>query len=248
MQPLPGGLTNRSYIVSDGLRSAVLRLQHPKPASLGISRARESSILQALNHHAPDIAPKLYFEDAQQRFAVFEHLQGRTWHARDFSDARQRARLLRAIRTYQAVPIALPPRNYAGYLQHYWQQWQRQAPRQAKLYTAPWKRFILRLKRFEQSGYPAVLVHHDLNPANIMDTDQGLKILDWEYAAAGIAEIDTLGVAHCHPLKHPKTTLSSAGENAEGILGSLTEMKCLRREALTQQLCFWMDALWWAIR
>lgn len=47
------------------------------------------------------------------------------------------------------------------------------------------------LQNFQQSEWAVSLVHHDLNPGNLIATETGLVLIDWEYAAPGYAGMDS---------------------------------------------------------
>ena len=187
--PVPGGLTNRNYrLAAPGYgQDLLLRLNHPDPDRLGIDRSAERVILAEAAEHGIG-RPALYW-DPSERFTVFGWLEARPWTQADFDDAGQRKRLWPLLERLADLPPDLPRRRYHPYLAHYWRQIE-----QAGLADHPlrqtWQEFETRLRAFDAAGWPARLVHHDLVPANVLDTGDHLVLIDWEYAAIGHPEID----------------------------------------------------------
>jgi len=192
--PVPGGLTNRNYqLHAPGLaQDLLLRLNHPQPARLGIDRAAERLILAEVSAHGIG-RPALYWDPAA-RFTVFPWLEGRAWTAADFAQGSQRQRLWPLLERLAELQLDLPRRRYHAYLRHYWQQLERADAVEPDLHQA-WQAFEPRLQAFDRADWPARLVHHDLVPANVLDTGKHLVLIDWEYAAIGHPDIDAWSVA-----------------------------------------------------
>ncbi len=193
IEPVPGGRTNRNYRLSaPGLaQDLVLRLNHPDPARLGIDRELEHEIL--IRVAASGIGRPVWHWDPGQRFAVFPYLQARTWRHSDLDCPEQRSRLWPLIKQLEHIALERPRRCYLAYLDRYWQRLAQQGLADAELERA-WRDFRPRLEMFDQLSWPARLVHHDLVPANILDTGDRLYLIDWEYAAPGHPDIDVWAV------------------------------------------------------
>lgn len=192
--PVPGGLTNRNYRLNapGAGHDLLLRIHHPRSESLGIDRSAERIILTHVGEHGIG-RPALYW-DPSARFTVFEWMEGRAWTPADFARADQRARLWPLLERLAKVSPDLPRRRYHAYLCHYWQQLDRGDVVEHELRES-WQAFEPRLRAFDRSDWPARLVHHDLVPANVLDTGGRLLLIDWEYAALGHPDIDVWSVA-----------------------------------------------------
>ncbi|MDY0069918.1 MAG: choline kinase family protein [Porticoccaceae bacterium] len=189
---LPGGLTNDSWRLDTAAGPAVIRLNRHAGERLGIDRGAEARVLEAVA--AAGIAPQLWHNDPKAGYLVTAFVPGRPWSPADMDDPRQRRRLAAVVDRYRTLPVALAPRDYLAYLDNYWQQLRVLGiPAPAEL-AARWQRQGDAIARWQRAGWPPVLVHHDLTPGNILDTGEGLVLIDWEYAALGPAALDDLAL------------------------------------------------------
>lgn len=189
LKPVAGGRTNRNYrLTAPGLSyDLLLRLNHPDPEQLGIDRDRERRILELTARAG--IGRELIHWDPDRRFALFPYLEARTWTSADWANPKQRQRLWPLVERLGLIELNWPRRRYHGYVHHYWCQLEQSGLTDPRLRQA-WRDFEPRLKDFDQADWPVRLTHHDLIPANILDTGDSLCIIDWEYAAAGHPAID----------------------------------------------------------
>jgi len=192
--PVPGGRTNRNYrLHAPGLDcDLLLRLNHPDPARLGIDRGTEQVILDEIARRG--IGRAAMYRDPLERFVVFAWIQARPWTPADLADSAQLARLWPLVESLAEVSLALPVRCYHAYLEGYWRRLKRHDGADAGL-EASWRRFEPRLREFDRAGWTAGLTHHDLVPANILDTGRRLVLIDWEYAGMGHPGIDRWTIA-----------------------------------------------------
>ncbi len=187
--PVPGGRTNLSYqLYAPGLPyELLLRLNNPQGESLGIRREHEERILETVA--AAGITRGAGYWSPDYRFTVFRHIDARTWSASDLEHPYQRRRLQEMLARVHQLQPETPPRRYQDYLNHYWKQLDAAGMIEPELAKA-WSDFWPRLGAFDCSGWEPVLTHHDLIPENILETDERLYLIDWEYAAIGHPDID----------------------------------------------------------
>lgn len=181
------GLTNHSYLIESSIGPLVLRVNHSQGTALGINRKRETQILEKLS--PAGIAPALVYSDPQERYLVYRYAEGQPWKASDLDSADKVKKLQSAIARYQQVELNIEPRNYRNYLQDYWDIIEQRCIETDNL-NKQWQEFLPKLEALEKSNYKPVLCHHDLLPENILETGDGLKIIDWEYAHLGHPELD----------------------------------------------------------
>src|SRR6266851_2038764 len=180
---LPGGLSNRNFVVRDGEDTYVARLVGGDDPAHGIVRAREIAVSRAA--HRAGIAPELVH--AEPGLLVLRLIAGRTLTAAEVGEAamlRRIAALLRRCHSEVAAHLRGPApcfwvfhalRNYLAALASH---------------RAPAGR-IERLRRIvdalEGASGPTrlALTHNDLMPGNLIDDGARLWLIDWEYAGFG---------------------------------------------------------------
>lgn len=195
LEPLPGGITNRNYLVRTPHRLFVARLC-AELGCLGIDRRNEVVCQRAA--HALGVAPAV--EHHETGVLVSEHVRGRTMspvEVRAPAFVPRLAALLRTLHggwdrlsgemlyfsafqtvntyvgTARALNAALPPDIDA--------------------LLDDSRRLARRLGPFVP-----VLCHNDLLPANILDDGRRVWLVDWEYAGIGHPLFDLAGVsANC---------------------------------------------------
>ncbi len=219
---LKGGLTNRSYLVRCGASRVVLRLNNSRSERLGINRVRERLILERVAEK--HLGPRLLYSDRDFRFSVFEYLPGTAWTRRDFASVSQRRRLAGVIDEYQALSFALPAFDYIAHLQRYWCHYRQTQSQSARKKQSAWRRFMQQLTWYQRYHRARKLVHHDLVPGNVIESGDGIKIIDWEYAALGYADLDLLT---CKRSGLPTSKNSNS---------------------MPQQINYWLHELWWGMR
>jgi thiamine kinase len=217
---IKGGLTNRSYLLNINGHQYRLRLNTPAASSLGINRAREVVITKAV--HQIGLSPALLFSGDNFSYSLFEYLPGRTWTAADFRNPSQRARLEPIVKQYQALKFDITPRDYIAYLDAYWQQI-RDHDILSQEDTERYFEFQVQLEMRTKTWPKFVLSHHDLIPENIIESEAGLTILDWEYASLGHPKLDE---------RHIELIACGAPQHAPDIL---------------DQLIHWLNTLWSAV-
>lgn len=184
---LKSGRTNQNYRLSaPGLGDdLLLRLHRPDAERLGIDRELELLVTQA-TAEAGIGRPIWHWTGA---FSIFPFIPARPWGESDFSRPSQRDRLWPLIDALAELDIGSPRRRYSDYLQRYWQQLVAESRIDASL-EREWSAVQSDLLAFDEADWSAGLVHHDLIPANILDTGDRLVLIDWEYAAMGHPGID----------------------------------------------------------
>ena len=200
-QPMPvselgNGLTNNSYLLDSNIGKLVLRINNPNSFNLGINRKREALILQQL-HQISDlrIGPEIIYMDPQYRYLVYRFIDGKIWTQADLNKQQNQMQLQAVITQYQKVHLAsLNPRCYKQYLLDYWNQLEAQK-RIDETLQQQWLAFLPEL---DKADWVSCLTHHDLTPGNIIETSEGLRIIDWEYAHLGHPDLDRLSMTGKH--------------------------------------------------
>ena len=187
-----GGTTNRSFLVASGELKAVVRINAANSISLGIDRQRERAILQLLQ--PTNAVPRVLFQN--DRVLVTAFCEGQPLHLAAGNSADKTAAVARLLHAIQAVEAPqLARRNYVAYCQAYLNQLTGAAvnnPINRQQHSHLQQIVLDAAAAIDAAPWPAVICHHDLVPENILLTDQGPVILDWEYAALGHPALDFL--------------------------------------------------------
>ena len=191
LEPLPGGLSNTSFVVHDGAERFVARCGGDIPAH-NVFRERERAA--SIAAHAAGLSPELVH--AEPGVMVLRHIDGRT-----FAEADLRANIARIVAllatchrelsrhlagpasTFRVFDVI---RNYARTLQAANNRSDGELSRYAALADA---------LEAQQMPLPIVFGHHDLLPGNVIDDGERLWLIDWEYGGFGTAMFDLANLA-----------------------------------------------------
>lgn len=191
VRPLPGGITNKNYLVADGERRAVVRLGDDIPVH-GVMRFNELAASRAAG--ATGISPKVLY--AVPSALVLEYIVGRTYAPEDVRVDRTRcvelvkrvhrevARLLRGpILSFNVFHII---RDYGHTLAEDQSRMKSELPR-----------LLSASEILEKAVGPIDLVfsHNDLLAANFINDGERLWLVDWDYAGWNTPLFDLGGLS-----------------------------------------------------
>ena len=189
--PLAGGLSNEIWKVTDNTGAYVARLGRDYPFH-HVSRAREALITQAA--YDAGFGPAVIYTGPG--VMVTDFITARTLTATDLqADPARIADLLRRFHTLMPAFITGDPplfwvfhviRDYARTLTAGHSRWGAVLPHYLHL-AAEWEG--------AQTPLPLIFGHNDLLPANLLDDDNRLWLIDYEYAGFSTALFDLAGAA-----------------------------------------------------
>ncbi|KFL01628.1 thiamine kinase [Serratia marcescens] len=174
------GLTGESWRI-DGAGITLLARQHSaEKRALGVSRRREAQVLRRC---APGLGPRVFAQNNQ--WLILEWLEGDVVTIAEFDALNQRGELAAMVATLHRRPLSGYRLDLRRQFLRYWQQLD------TRRLTPAW----LRLQRhFLRSALPRPLrlapLHMDIHPGNLLATGEGLRLIDWEYAADGDVALD----------------------------------------------------------
>lgn len=191
VDPLSGGLSNASYLVTDEAGQHVVRFGHDYPFH-HVDRRREAMTARAA--HTAGFAPKVEF--TAPGVMVSEFLVAKTWSEQDVAENPERlADLLRAFHTEMPAHISGTGvifwvfhviRDYARTLQKTSSEWVSDLPGYLSLAAE---------LEMVQVPLPIIFGHNDLLAANILEDEHRLWLIDFEYAGYSTALFDLAGAA-----------------------------------------------------
>jgi thiamine kinase-like enzyme len=191
LEPLKGGLSNTSYVVTDGNEKFVARCGGDIPVH-HVFRDRERAV--SIAAHRAGLSPELIH--AEPGIMVFRHIAGRTYGENDLRANiarivpllhkchRDVGRLIQGPAPFFWVFHVI--RDYANRLR------ESGARPEAELdyYTG-----LANAMEDAQLPLPIVFGHHDLLPGNFLDDGKRLWLIDWEYGGFGTPLFDLANIA-----------------------------------------------------
>ena len=221
IEPLSGGLSTRSFKVSDFGGDHVVRIGSDIPVH-HVSRKQERAVSYAAAQ--AQISPKVtYFEDD---LLVIDFIHGQTMTEADMKpNLRRIIDVIRNVHDTMALHLRGSVnifwvfhvlRDYVGLLKDQSQD------------LSEIEKLISTLEKL-QEPLPIIVGHHDLLPANIIDDGKRLWLIDWEYGGFGTAMFDLANISangnfdaddDSHMLEH-----YFQGKNSEPLVKSFDAMK-----------------------
>ena len=223
---LPGGLTNRNYIVETEGRRGVLKFD-PAPRSSPLNTRNDEAVVQKQGARFGLANEVLYVDETTY---LVEYVDGDVWTPQHFDVDANLLRLARALRKLHALPLT--GRVF-------------DAKAAANLYRAELDGTDASVARehvelIESMRRPKNICccHNDLVAANILATPE-LRFLDWEYACDNDPFFDLATVVEHHELSN---------RQAELLLDAYFEGDGMRwRRQLAEQQRLYKSLLWlWA--
>ncbi|MEL7291666.1 MAG: phosphotransferase [Pseudomonadota bacterium] len=179
-QTLTGGLTNRCWkvVTAEGV-AYVWRPNTPITKAFSISRFQEYQILAAIE--PSHIAPKARLINDQG--LLVDWVEGQSLTNELSFDSLLKAMIKIHSLDTSRVPVA--PFNYTARVDHYWMQLNQQ--HQCEPYLSIYQRWRS-APSLADVGH--TLCHFDLAGYNMVKTESGNKVIDWEYAAIADPRLD----------------------------------------------------------
>jgi thiamine kinase-like enzyme len=177
LEPLKGGLTNISYVATDGASKYVVRCGEDIPVH-HVFRDRERAASRAA--HAAGLSPEVIH--VEPGITVLRFIDGRTFGEADL--APNISRLVPLLKTCHG-DLARHLRGPANAF------WVFHVIRDYVRLIDADSRYLALADELERRQVPMPIVfgHHDLLPGNFMD-DGRLWLIDWEYGGFGTAMFD----------------------------------------------------------
>jgi len=187
LEPLVGGRSNRSFLLDSDIGKLVLRLNGADSLLPGAKRSNEIGIWRAASEQG--IAPSLIHVDEQSGFQVSvyinNNLAAKPPLKQGFID--QAFDLLK--RSHQ-LDVNAATISYADHIEQYWRVIETSGgPINPLLIQqrVPMRQVLETLLNEQKE---TVLCHHDPVIANFVGNAERLYLIDWEYAAKGLALMD----------------------------------------------------------
>lgn len=189
--PLKGGLSNESWVVTDGTGKHVVRFGQDFPFH-HVFREREVMVAKAA--HAAGFAPEVRY--AQPGMMVTQFLGAKTYGAEDVRANRVRiAALIK--RFHEEMPRHVTGAGFMFWVFHVIRDYARTLEDGRSRMTPKLRGYLELAAELEtaQAPLPVIFGHNDLLPANFLDDGEKLWLIDFEYAGFNTAMFDLAGAA-----------------------------------------------------
>jgi len=236
LEPLGGGISNVNFVAEDDAGRFVVRIGGDVPVH-GVVRAYEESASRAA--HAAGLSPELVH--AEPGVLVFRYVEGRTLTP---ADARERAVLVRILDLVRRCHRDMP-RHLRGPTRVFWPLHAvHDYARRLAADGSPWAGELPALMAMADeieavvAHEPVVFAHNDLLAANLIDDDERLWLIDWEYGGFNAPLFDLANLASNNELllAEERWLLEAYfdGEVDRGLERRYAAMRCLSllREAM----------------
>ncbi|BCH27440.1 phosphotransferase [Mesorhizobium sp. L-8-3] len=235
IKPMHGGISNESYLVTDGAGKHVVRFGKDYPFH-HVFRDRE--VMTARAAHQAGFAPELQY--SEPGIMVSAYIGARTYGPKDVRANPERiARLMRQF--HEEMPRHVSGPGFMFWVFHVIRDYARTLERGGSRMAPELPAYLALAEELEraQAPLPIVFGHNDLLPANFLDDGERLWLIDFEYAGFSTAMFDLAGTA------------SNAGMTQEESLSLLTayfgrepDLPMLRSHAAMQCASLLREAMW----
>jgi thiamine kinase-like enzyme len=179
LEPLSAGLISETYRVArDGVAYTLKAAAAPRLE--GLDPAWELGVLERAGRIG--VAPRVMYADLEHAVLIARWVPGRSWSPREVRAAANLSKMAELLRKVHALSVPAPPRvitplqwieTYTGALS------KRSLESNPALRTAALARAELTLEPPQVAG---VVCHSDLHTENLLQENESLILLDWEYA------------------------------------------------------------------
>ncbi|MGO4436654.1 phosphotransferase [Rhizobium sp. RAF56] len=234
---LPGGITNRNYLVSQQNRRFVVRLgadiaiHHISRANeLAASRAAfDAGISPAVVHHAPGVL-------------VLDYVDGRPLSAEDIRHPATLSRIVSLVRRcHQEVP-----RHFRGPAAIFWvfhvvRDYAALLKNAGSRHTPLLSALMEKTDILERAAGPFEISfgHNDLLANNFLDDGERLWLIDWDYAGFNTPLFDLGGLSSNNELSLPQE-----GAMLEAYFGEAPNADLWRRYKAMKSASLLRESLW----
>lgn len=232
--PLRGGLSNESYVVTDGAGKHVVRMGKDYPFH-HVFRDRE--LMTARAAHEAGFAPAV--EYAEPGLMVTAFVESKTLAAEDVrKDPERIGKLLR--RFHQTMPQFVTGPAFMFWVFHVIRDYALTLRQGGSRMVKELDFYLALNDELEQAQMPLPIIfgHNDLLPNNFLEDSERLWLIDYEYAGFSTAMFDLAGVASnsgMNDLQSQVLLTAYFGEKPdEAMQRSYDAMQCasLLREAM----------------
>jgi thiamine kinase-like enzyme len=235
IEPLKGGLSNESYTVTHWGEKYVVRFGRDFPFH-HVFRDRE--LMTARAAHDAGFAPEVVH--AEPGVMVSRFIEGKTYGEEDVRDNLDAIARLMA-KFHNRMPAFVSGPGFAFWVFHVIRDYGHTLVSGESRLAGEVPGYVDLAGRLEavQAPLPIVFGHHDLLPANFIDDESRLWLIDFEYAGFGTAMFDLAGIA-----SNAGFDEAQAGQLLESYFGEPASPALRQSHAAMQCASLLREAMW----
>jgi thiamine kinase-like enzyme len=223
LTPIRGGLSNHAWRVDQGGRRYFVRIGGADSERLGVDRNSECVLLEAVS--AAGLAPEVLACDPSNGLLVTRFVDGAPLRRESTQEPRLLRRLGEILRVLHRLPRPAGVREVSFVEQARLLESQLAStggidPRLASAAESGFRRLAGRRGRL-------ALCHNDLHHLNILDHDDGLWLVDWEYGGWGDPVFDLASFVSQHALPAGRRSVLLEAYGDPSIAGATLAAACI---------------------
>jgi thiamine kinase-like enzyme len=183
VEPIPGGITNRNYLVTARGERYFARLSDPATATLGIDRVVEAAANEA--GARAGIAPEVVAARPHDGCLVLRYVQGRPIGLEEMREPATLGRVVASIRAFHRLPEI--PGSFSPFrvVEDYLEEASARGVPDPASYSGLIERAHSIREAFARNPVALRPCHNDLLNANFILEGERVVIVDYEYAGMG---------------------------------------------------------------
>ena len=191
ISPVEGGITNQNFLVNDGSIKYFVRIGDDIPEHL-VFRSNE---IQASNAASKiGVSPKLLFHD--KSIQVFNFIDGKTLDSTDIkNNLEQITKLIKKV--HSKMPDQLVGQSVIFWVFYVIKNYKNFLEKNNSAYIKILPELLEKSTKLEivSAPFDIVFSHNDLLPANFIQNNDQIWLIDWEYAGFNTPLFDLGGLA-----------------------------------------------------
>ena len=191
ISPVEGGITNQNFLVNDGFRKYFVRIGDDIPEHL-VFRSNE---IQASNAASKiGVSPELLFHD--KSIQVFNFIDGKTLDSTGIkNNLEQITKLIKKV--HSKMPDQLVGQSVIFWVFYVIKNYKNFLEKNNSAYIKMLPELLEKSTKLEVASAPFDIVfsHNDLLPANFIQNNDQIWLIDWEYAGFNTPLFDLGGLA-----------------------------------------------------
>ena len=189
--PIKGGITNQNFLVTDNSKKYFVRIGNDIPEHL-VFRANE--VQASIAASKIGVCPELLFHN--RSIQIFRYVDGLTLDSSNIKkNLSEIIKLLKKV--HNSIPEKLVGQSVIFWVFHVIKNYKKFLDENSSEYIKILPDLLSKAQKLEKKSSPFEIVfgHNDLLPANFIQNDQQIWLIDWEYAGFNTPLFDLGGLA-----------------------------------------------------